>query len=171
VVAAGTLIDPQLLAQVLARRIRTSTYGPRHHRRASGMVGAAWLAGRASLRLGTGRVYVGMIDHSAPALDPLQPELMLRNADGILKLEHLDALAVGPGMGQSAVAKGLLKNALRTALPLVLDAVAQHPRPGILRAMHAGVPTVITRIRQKLPHAGCERERSASNRIRLPCCW
>lgn len=91
---------------------------------APGMVGAAWLAGRAALRLGTGRVYVGMLDSAAPAIDPLQPELMLRRADAILKLDHLTALAIGPGMGQSAAAVGILKSALRSELPLVLDADA-----------------------------------------------
>ena len=112
VTPVGTLIDPKLLAQVLAPRRANShkgTYGSLGIiGGAVGMVGAAWLGGRAALRLGTGRVYVGMIDHSAPALDPLQPELMLRNADAILKIDHLNALAVGPGMVQSEEAKGLL---------------------------------------------------------------
>jgi hydroxyethylthiazole kinase-like uncharacterized protein yjeF len=65
-----------------------------------------------------------MLDSAAPAIDPLQPELMLRRADAILKLDHLTALAIGPGMGQSAAAVGILKSALRSELPLVLDADA-----------------------------------------------
>ncbi|MCC7080044.1 MAG: NAD(P)H-hydrate dehydratase [Burkholderiales bacterium] len=115
---------------------------------APGMVGAAWLAGRSALHMGTGRVYVGMIDGSAPSIDPLQPELMLRAADGILKLEHLSALAVGPGMGQSAAAKGLLKNAIRTELPAVFDADALNllAQEAILRRaiVRRAAPTVIT---------------------------
>jgi hydroxyethylthiazole kinase-like uncharacterized protein yjeF len=91
---------------------------------APGMVGAAWLAGRAALRLGAGRVYVGTLDSAAPPIDPLQPELMLRRADAVLKLDHLTALAIGPGMGQSAAAIGLLKTGLRCDLPLVIDADA-----------------------------------------------
>src|SRR5690606_39108515 len=91
---------------------------------APGMVGAAWLAGRSALHLGVGRVYVGMLDSAAPALDPVQPELMLRHADAVLKLDQLSALAVGPGLGQSAGAKLLLKNAIRAELPAVFDADA-----------------------------------------------
>jgi hydroxyethylthiazole kinase-like uncharacterized protein yjeF len=112
------------------------------------MVGAAWLAGRAALHMGAGRVYVGTIDSAAPAIDPLQPELMLRHADAVLKLEHLTALAAGPGLGQSAAAKGLLKNAIRTELPAVFDADALNvlAQEAILRRafVRRAAPTVIT---------------------------
>jgi hydroxyethylthiazole kinase-like uncharacterized protein yjeF len=115
---------------------------------ASGMVGAAWLAGRAALHMGAGRVYVGTIDSSAPALDPQQPELMLRHADAVLKLAHLTALAVGPGLGQSAAAKGLLKNAIKTQLPAVFDADALNllAQEAIIRRalVRRSAPTVIT---------------------------
>ena len=46
---------------------------------ATGMVGAALLAGRAALKLGAGRVYVGFEAADAPRVDPVQPELMLRS--------------------------------------------------------------------------------------------
>jgi hydroxyethylthiazole kinase-like uncharacterized protein yjeF len=149
---SGRLLDSQVLRQALAPRLANTHKGSYGSLGiiggASGMVGAAWLAGRAALRSGTGRVYVGMLDGSAPAVDPLQPELMLRSADAVLKLDHLSALAVGPGLGQSAAAKGLLKNAIRFELPLVLDAdalniLAQEP---ILRraVMRRAAPTVIT---------------------------
>lgn len=150
--ASGSLVSSRIIAETMAPRRANShkgTYGSLGViGGAPGMVGAAWLAGRAALRLGTGRVYVGTIDSSAPALDPLQPELMLRHADAVLKLDHLTALAVGPGMGQSAAAKGLLKNAIRTALPLVLDADALNllAQENILRRAVARrhAPTVIT---------------------------
>ena len=48
------------------------------------MLGAAWLAGRAALHAGAGRVYVGQLDPQAPAVDPLYPELMLRPAAQLL---------------------------------------------------------------------------------------
>jgi len=67
---------------------------------ASGMVGAALLAARATLMLGAGRVYAGMLASDAPAVDPVAPELMLRHPDEALGME-LDALVVGPGLGQS----------------------------------------------------------------------
>jgi hydroxyethylthiazole kinase-like uncharacterized protein yjeF len=90
---------------------------------APGMAGAALLAGRAALKLGTGRVYVGFLT-DAPAFDPLQPELMLRVAGEVLTLDNLTALAVGPGLGRSQQAQQALEQALRTPLPLVLDADA-----------------------------------------------
>jgi hydroxyethylthiazole kinase-like uncharacterized protein yjeF len=150
--AAGTLLDSQVMGQVLTPR-RANTHKGSYGSLgilggAAGMVGAAWLAGRAALRLGTGRVYVGVMDNAAAALDPVQPELMLRSADSVLKLEHLSALAVGPGMGLSAAAKGLLKNAIKAELPLVLDADALNLlalEPILRRAVaRRAAPTVIT---------------------------
>ena len=150
--ATGALLHPSAITRALSPR-RANTHKGSYGSLgiiggAAGMVGAAWLAGRAALRLGAGRVYVGMIDNAAPALDPVQPELMLRSADTILKLDHLSALAVGPGMGQSAAAKGLLKNAIRSELPLVLDADALNllaQEPIMRRAIpRRTAPTVIT---------------------------
>ncbi|MBI4985351.1 MAG: NAD(P)H-hydrate dehydratase [Rhodocyclales bacterium] len=95
---------------------------------APGMAGAALLAGRAALQLGAGRVYVGMLERLA--VDPAQPELMLRSADAVVPLAT--ALAVGPGLGQSNVAVDLLRQAIAAPLPLVADAdainlLAAHP--------------------------------------------
>ncbi|MDD5248366.1 MAG: NAD(P)H-hydrate dehydratase [Rhodocyclaceae bacterium] len=95
---------------------------------AAGMAGAALLAARAALQLGAGRVYVGMLERLA--LDPGQPELMLRAADEVVALAT--ALAIGPGLGQSAGANELLRQAIAAPLPLVIDAdglnlVAAHP--------------------------------------------
>ena len=90
----------------------------------SGMVGAALLAGRAALRLGAGRVYVGLLARDAPLLDVKQPELMLRTAAEVLKLDHLSCLAIGPGLGQSPDAAFYLQCALESRLPLVIDADA-----------------------------------------------
>lgn len=149
---SGHLLDGTCLTAALAPRkanTHKGTYGSLGIvGGAPGMVGAAWLCGRAALRMGAGRVYVGAIDNGAPAVDPLQPELMLRHADAVLKLEHLSALAVGPGMGLSAAAKGLLKNALRADLPLVLDADALNllAQESLLRRAvpRRSAPTVLT---------------------------
>jgi hydroxyethylthiazole kinase-like uncharacterized protein yjeF len=91
---------------------------------AHGMVGAALLAARAALKLGAGRVYAGLAAADAPAVDLVQPELMLRRAGAVLELDHLSALAVGPGLGVSDEAQALLRAALESKLPLVLDADA-----------------------------------------------
>jgi hydroxyethylthiazole kinase-like uncharacterized protein yjeF len=91
---------------------------------ALGMVGAALLAGRAALNLGAGRVYVALLADDGPGCDPVQPELMLRAAHEVLKLDYLNCLAVGPGLGQSPDAHQALTAALRSKLPLVIDADA-----------------------------------------------
>lgn len=90
---------------------------------ASGMVGAALLAARATLMLGAGRVYAGMLAPDAPAVDPVAPELMLRHPDEALGME-LDALVVGPGLGQSDRAESLVAAVLASDMPCVLDADA-----------------------------------------------
>ncbi|WP_415035728.1 NAD(P)H-hydrate dehydratase [Azonexus sp.] len=87
------------------------------------MAGAAFLAARAALLLGSGRVYLGLLDADAPSLDLLQPELMLRRPDQLFHAD-LDALACGPGLGQSSEAADYLEQALKSPLPLVLDADA-----------------------------------------------
>jgi len=90
---------------------------------AGGMVGAALLAGRAALKLGAGRVYVGLLDHDAPEVDPVAPELMLRHPDDALG-QSLDAIVVGPGLGQSERAETLVGAALASDMACVLDADA-----------------------------------------------
>jgi hydroxyethylthiazole kinase-like uncharacterized protein yjeF len=89
---------------------------------ATGMSGAALLAARAALKLGAGRVYVGLLDPSL-AVDPAAPELMLRHADDALG-QDLNALVIGPGLGQSERAETLVGAALASELPCVLDADA-----------------------------------------------
>ena len=115
---------------------------------AQGMVGAALLAGRAALMLGAGRVYVGLITRDAPSVDAMQPELMLRAADEVLKLGHLTALAVGPGLGQSPDAAHYLGWAMGAPLPLVIDADALN-LIGAQRGLHEtlrkrSAPTLLT---------------------------
>jgi ADP-dependent NAD(P)H-hydrate dehydratase / NAD(P)H-hydrate epimerase len=89
---------------------------------AAGMSGAALLAGRAALKLGAGRVYVGLLDDKV-SLDFQNLELMLRHPDDALG-QDLDALVVGPGLGQGERAGTLVGAALASDLPCVLDADA-----------------------------------------------
>lgn len=126
--AAGFLIGHDVLKSPIKPRRRNSHKGDFGSIAIIGgdygMVGAALLAGRAALKLGTGRVYLGLLARDAPLVDPDQPELMLRDADAALKLRHLSALVVGPGLGQTPDAAFYLGIALDSALPLVLDADA-----------------------------------------------
>ena len=91
---------------------------------ADGMAGAALLAARAALKLGAGRVYVGLLDANAAAFDPQQAELMLRRIDNVFGIGHLSCLTIGPGLGQSPIALQCLARAIASKLPLVLDADA-----------------------------------------------
>ena len=89
-----------------------------------GMLGAPLLSGRAALKLGSGRVYLGLLDPSAPAVDPAQPELMLRSARELLAFPDLHTLVCGPGLGKSTEARQVLHEAIQRRLPLLLDADA-----------------------------------------------
>lgn len=125
--ASGATIGLELFTQQLQPRRQNSHKG--NHGNAGllgggqGMVGAALLAARAALRLGSGRVYVGLLDAHAPAFDTQQPELMLRKPEDIFAT-GLTVLACGPGMGTSPSAHTLLEKACTLGIPLILDADA-----------------------------------------------
>lgn len=93
---------------------------------AQGMTGAALLAARAALKSGAGKVLVGLAQTPAPlACDPIQPELMLRQASALLS-DHtsIQAWAAGCGLGQSEQAAGWLRTlfSVHGTSPLVVDA-------------------------------------------------
>jgi ADP-dependent NAD(P)H-hydrate dehydratase / NAD(P)H-hydrate epimerase len=118
-------LEPQLPA-ILARRVRNTHKGTFGRvcvvGGAEGLVGAALLAGRAALRLGAGRVVVGVAARNPPLVDGCSPELMLREAD-VVGTDH-DAWVVGPGMGGGERARALVAKAIALDQPLVLDADA-----------------------------------------------
>jgi ADP-dependent NAD(P)H-hydrate dehydratase / NAD(P)H-hydrate epimerase len=91
---------------------------------AAGMVGAAVIAGRAALKCGAGRVYLGLLTPRPPYIDDAQPELMLRKPAAVLEKELVDVLVAGPGMGKADSARKLLRGALAAPVPVVLDADA-----------------------------------------------
>lgn len=128
VVAAGRSLSGQDVAQLLPARRKNSHKGTFGSvgviGGAAGMVGAALLAGRAALKLGAGRVTLGLLDPDAPRVDMQQPELMLRAAEDLFYLDHITAFVVGPGLGKSADAVHCLEMAIGRPLPLVLDADA-----------------------------------------------
>jgi hydroxyethylthiazole kinase-like uncharacterized protein yjeF len=150
--AAGSLAPTDSVKQAIEPRRRNSHKGTFGSvaiiGSASGMAGAGLLAGRAALKLGAGRVYVGLLGEDTPRLDPLQPELMLRDVDELLALVQLTCLVVGPGLGQSSKAGACVTAALERELPLVLDADALNligadpPLQERCRVRHA--PTLLT---------------------------
>jgi NAD(P)H-hydrate epimerase len=111
-----------------------------------GMAGAAALAAPPPLRCGAGKVVVVAEEASRAAIHGLVAEATTAS---ILPPAGLTALAVGPGLGTSAASLELLRTALDSVLPTVLDADALNllaGRPELLRGR--SVPTVLT------PHPG-----------------
>ena len=111
---------------------------------AAGMSGAALLAARAGLRLGAGRVVAGLLQPLA--VDPMQPELMLRSPEAALS--QATTVVVGPGMGAGDEVADLIRRVASADFPLLLDAdalnaVAAHPVLGTQLARRTA-PTLIT---------------------------
>lgn len=147
----GQLLSRAAFAEYLVPRARNTHKGSFGNAviigGATGMVGAALLAARAALKLGAGRVLVGLLDRAAPGIDMGQPELMLRAPETLLDAPT-DALLCGPGLGDSAAARALLARAIARAVPLVLDADALNLLAGDAALQAAlrerGAPTLLT---------------------------
>ncbi|PKO52502.1 MAG: NAD(P)H-hydrate dehydratase, partial [Betaproteobacteria bacterium HGW-Betaproteobacteria-20] len=116
------------------------------------MVGAVFLAARAALLCGAGRVYAAMLSDDAPSVDMTQPEIMFRSPTDLTQLRQLDCVVIGPGLGQSEAAIKLLTFWLDKDVSMLIDAdalnlIAKYPHLGVItKNRHAA--TVIT------PHAG-----------------
>jgi hydroxyethylthiazole kinase-like uncharacterized protein yjeF len=121
----GCLNGPALFAERLAPRRRNSHKGSFGDvvvlGGARGMAGAAVLAARAALHGGAGRVFAAMLD-GGMALDPLQPEIMFRDAAGMDFAGR--SVVAGPGMGNADAAIHLFGKVLDAGAPLVVDADA-----------------------------------------------
>ncbi|MBQ7566210.1 MAG: NAD(P)H-hydrate dehydratase [Oscillospiraceae bacterium] len=128
-----------------------------------GYTGAAALAAQAAVRSGAGLVYLGVPETVYPILAAKLTEPMVfplpcedgcfsREAvDPVLdRLEKIDAVLLGPGMGQTACTRRLTFSVLREAkCPVVLDADGINVLSGhtdVLRK--SACPTVVT------PHPG-----------------
>ncbi len=124
----GELLDESILAGAVGPRPRNFHKGQAGSvgvlGGAAGMVGAAVIAGRAALKCGAGRVYLGLLTPRPPDVDYTQPELMLRKPEELLEKALVDVLVAGPGMGKTDSGRKLLRAALAAPVPLVLDADA-----------------------------------------------
>ena len=145
VAAAALRLEPEELRAAMPRR-RRSAHKNRHGHVLlvggnRGMGGATLLAARAALRCGAGLVSVATHPAHAAALTAAQPELMCHGVTDASELESLlaraNAVAIGPGLGQDAWARGLWARACAAGLPLIVDAdalnlLAEHavPLPG-----------------------------------------
>ena len=118
---------------------------------APGMVGAAWLAARAALAAGAGRVYCSLLADSAAPLNPARPELMSRAQWWRQPPAVLAATTVACGCGGGSDVRQALPPLLTHAGRLVLDADALNALADdtdlqtLLRQRGArGLPTVLT---------------------------
>lgn len=96
---------------------------------APGMAGALLLAGKACLHLGSGWTILEMLDPATASAHDTQPELMIRlaheEANQTLAQIGADVIAIGPGLGHSALAIQWLQACIATpTIPLILDADA-----------------------------------------------
>lgn len=93
-----------------------------------GMPGAMRLAGEACLRVGAGLVTVATAPENLMGIAAGRPELIvhgLPRADDLHELlPTASVVAIGPGLGRSEWAQGLLRQTLECGKPLVIDADA-----------------------------------------------
>jgi ADP-dependent NAD(P)H-hydrate dehydratase len=130
------------------------------------MIGAPVLAGTAALRTGSGLVQIAMPRQVLATALSITPELIglgLEDNDNELldAAEKADALAIGPGMGDSPEAEKRLKSLLRLDKPVVLDADALNllaagkkwPDQFAVRAVLTPHPGEMRRLMSLLPPA------------------
>jgi hydroxyethylthiazole kinase-like uncharacterized protein yjeF len=91
---------------------------------APGMAGAAWLAARAALAAGAGRVYACLLDDKAAQWDVQRPEIMSRSTWWTSAAPVLQATTVVCGCGGGGLVREALPPLLTHAGRLVLDADA-----------------------------------------------
>ena len=128
-----------------------------------GFTGAAWFAAMGALRTGAGLVYLGVPEsiYTIEAVKLNEPVVFpLPDRDGMLseaaipaileRLPKMDAVLLGPGLGQSEGTFACLKAVLKNAqCPVVLDADGINLLRGHMDILRGRVlPTVLT------PHDG-----------------
>lgn len=94
----------------------------------SGMTGAAVLAARAALYSGAGRTYVALLgeDNLHPAIrwDPVNPELMFRSMNTVMRSPLLESACLVCGCGGGDAVAMVLPDIMKKSRCLVLDADA-----------------------------------------------
>ena len=164
----GELMTPNEIAHLLRERERLShkgTYGRLFVLAGSrGYTGAAALAANAAMRAGAGLVFLGIPESLNPILEvkctePMTVPLPETHAGTVsdqayfdikARLEHCDALVIGPGLSTNEKTALLVRRLLGEAtLPVVVDADGLNCLEGraeVIRACRA--PMIIT------PHPG-----------------
>ncbi len=90
-----------------------------------GMMGAAILSAKAAIRSGAGKLTVIVPDRYFTLIHSAVPEALVCSIqDFEERIPTFNALAVGPGLGNTEPTKNLLKKLFSLKLPLILDADA-----------------------------------------------
>ena len=118
------------LDRVLPRRARSAHKGSNGRLLlvggGPGMAGAIRLAAEAALRVGAGLVYVATHPDNMTTVLNGRPEIICHGVTSGRDLDELltmvDAVVLGPGLGQTPWARALHERLLATELPLVVDA-------------------------------------------------
>jgi ADP-dependent NAD(P)H-hydrate dehydratase / NAD(P)H-hydrate epimerase len=143
----GSLLTEADMAELIVQRRNNSHKGTYGNvgiiGGATGMVGAAVLAARASLHMGPGKVYAGLIAADAISFDAINPEIMVRRAADVAEDKNITAFAIGMGAGEGKPVKALLAEILATKKPVLIDADAlafvniENANPSIVEANEA----------------------------------
>jgi len=93
-----------------------------------GMTGAPRMAGEAAARIGAGLVSIATRESHASTLNMTRPELMVHGVEDENTFDQLvdrvNVIVIGPGLGLSDWAQQLLKYAIESGHPLIVDADA-----------------------------------------------
>lgn len=152
VISKGKLLDARTIASYLPVRLENTHKGSNGNIAIiggdKGMLGAVALAGKAALKMGGGRVYIGGLAALTNRYDFTQPELMWCEASHVLKTTKPNVVVIGPGLGQSETARSLLVQCLESQIPLVIDAdalniIASHHQLQTL-LKHRTKPSILT---------------------------
>ncbi len=168
VVPAGTLVDSAVVQRFLPWR------APNLHKGAfgrtliiagsTGMTGAAALSATSALRAGAGLVYLAIPEHLNAVLETKCTEAITipvpHTSDGSIaldsyyglmeKMDTIDVVAIGPGMGQQRETQKLVRKVVKDAkAPLLIDADGINALVGNLSLLKKrSMPTIVT------PHPG-----------------
>jgi NAD(P)H-hydrate epimerase len=89
-----------------------------------GMIGASILTASSAARSGVGKVTVFVPNSAILPLHLSLPDVILKPQDAEIFLDPFSAVAIGPGLGTSSQSEQLLKKAIFTKKPFILDADA-----------------------------------------------
>ncbi len=167
--AQGWVSNSKIVAACFKKRPRNSHKGTFGSTAviggAKGMLGAALLAARAALKLGSGKVFLCALENFG--VDPVQPEMMVRDVNASTEAS---TLVIGPGLGKSEAAGHLVGRALLSGSALVIDAdalnlIAEDQKLQQALTGRSGLAVLTPHPAEAARLAGCSIQEIQRNRI------